>query len=235
MLVGSLITTASLLLFAATALLHDPDGELFQRFQQGDQQAFATLMRKHERGVVSFIYRKTGDIERARELGQEVFLRVIARRDSWSPSAKFSTWLFTIARNLCIDESRRARHRQSSSLDEDAYQDSDGSESKAALVADDRAESPDSAPVRAEFRRRIQSLADQLPDEQREVFHLRHIQDLRFTEIAEIQGVSENTVKSRMRYALQFLRDQLRDYDGFSFDAREDDEMRRSSPAHQKI
>lgn len=227
MLLGSLITVGSLALFALSALSQDPDGELFQRYQQGDSRAFAPLMQRYERGVASFIYRKVGDYERARELTQEVFLRVIARRDTWSPQAKFSTWLFTIARNLCIDEARRARHRRSDSLDEEAFE--EGAESKAATLADARASSPQSDPVRAEFRALLQRLVDELPDEQREVFHLRHVEDLRFPEIAEIQGVSENTVKSRMRYALAAIRESLRAYEGFSFDAQEDAEMLRSA------
>lgn len=225
MLLGSLITVGSLLLFAAQALTSDPDGELFQRFQQGDSRAFAQLMKRYERGVGSFIYRNVHDIERARELTQDVFMRVIARKDSWSPQAKFSTWLFTIARNICIDETRRARHRQSSSLDEAAFE--EGDETKAASIADARAESPDVSPVRDEFRQKLQTIIDDLPEEQREVFHLRHMEELRFPEIAEIQGVSENTVKSRMRYALMSIRERMKDYEGFSFDQAEDAQMLR--------
>ena len=226
MLIAPLVTIGSLVLFAAAVTLNDPDGELFKRYQEGDTAAFATLMRRHERGVIAFIFRKTHDLERARELTQEVFLRAIARRDSWTPQAKFSTWLFTIARNLCIDEARRARHRHTSSLDEPAHLEESG-ETKAAAVVDLRAQSPDTSPVRQEFRALLQRLIDALPDEQREVFQLRHVEDLRFPEIAAIQGVSENTVKSRMRYALQTLRGQLSDYEGFSFDHDEAQEMLR--------
>lgn len=215
----SFLLLVSFCLLAATLIQTsvDEDAKLFQAFQNGDHQAFETLLKRHERGVVSFIFRQVGNYDRAQELGQETFLRVIRNADGWTPSARFRTWLFTIARNLCIDEARRARHRQSDSLDEQIYEDSDGATGVDRLQDVD-ALNPEQAPVRSEFRIRMQKLLHALPDEQREVFCLRHFEDMRFTEIAKLQGISENTVKSRMRYALAALREALADYDGFSFD-----------------
>lgn len=228
----ALLVTLCLLAFAAVrATTGDEDLVLFEQYRQGDASAFNQLMRRHQRGVVSFIYRQTGDVERARELAQDVFLRVIRNASTWTPNARFTTWLYTIARNICVDEARRARHRQSSSLDEALHDDDDQGASRVERIVDVDADSPPMVPVRDEFRARLQGLLEQLPDEQREVFCLRHFEDLRFTEIAEIQQVSENTVKSRMRYALQSLRAALSDYDGFSFDGAEGADTQRHTQA----
>lgn len=209
----------SLCLLAATLIQQsvDEDAKLFAKFQKGDHHAFEQLLKRHERGVVSFIYRQVGDRARAQELGQETFLRVIRNAEGWTPQARFRTWLFTIARNLCIDEARRARHRHSDSLDEAVYED-DNATTAVDRVQDVEALSPAQAPVRTEFRNKVQALLQALPEEQREVFCLRHFEGMRFTEIAKLQEISENTVKSRMRYALSSLREALQDYEGFSFD-----------------
>lgn len=228
----AIFVTLCLLAFAAVRVITgDEDLALFERYRAGDAAAFNTLMRKHQRGVVSFIFRKTGDMERSRELAQDVFMRVIRNADAWTPHARFTTWLYTIARNLCIDESRRARHRQSSSLDEALHDDDGAGTTRMERVVDVTAESPPMTPVREEFRATLQALLEQLPVEQREVFCLRHFDDMKFTEIAEIQEVSENTVKSRMRYALQILRGALRSYEGFSFDGAEGGDSQRHTQA----
>lgn len=215
----SFFLLVSLCLLAAT-LIHqsvDEDAKLFDEFRKGDHHAFEALLQRYERSVVSFIFRQVGDRARAQELGQETFLRVIRNADTWTPKARFRTWLFTIARNLCIDEARRARHRHSDSLDEAVYEE-DSATTAVDRVQDLEALSPAQAPVRAEFRDKVLALIAALPDEQREVFCLRHFDGMRFTEIAKVQDISENTVKSRMRYALSSLRDALREYEGFSFD-----------------
>lgn len=207
----------------AAVLIHastDEDNQLFKAYKNGDHHAFEQLLKRYERGVVSFIYRHVRDYERAQELTQETFMRVIRNADSWTPDARFRTWLFTIARNLCVDEARRMRHRQSDSLDDNIYDDSDNL-TGVDLIQDVDAASPAQEPVRGEFREKLLQALQTLAEEQREVFLLRHFEGMRFTEIAKQQGISENTVKSRMRYALQSLRSILADYEGFSFD-RED-------------
>lgn len=211
---------AGLCLMAATlaSARDDEDTQLFLAFQRGDHAAFETLFKRHERGVVSFIYRHIRDSDRAQELGQETFMRAIRNVEGWRPEARFRTWLFTIARNLCADEARRMRHRQSKSLDAPSIADDESSASAAEQVQDLTARSPAQEPVRAEFRERLHGLLRELPEAQREVFLLRHFEGLRFTEIAAMQGISENTVKSRMRYALQSLRAALADYEGVSLD-----------------
>ncbi len=168
-----------------------------QRFQAGDDRAFEVLVRRHRTPVFSFLVRLTGDRARAEDLCQEAFLRVVRAADGWQPRAPFRTWLFSIARNQAVDEARRQAFRRAEPLD--------GAASRAA--SDDPA--PDRSADAALLRPRLEAALAALPDEQREVFLLREYAGLRFHEIAEVTGTPENTVKSRMRYALESLREKL--------------------------
>lgn len=179
-------------------------------FAKGDRTAFAPLVARHQRGVFNFLLRSVQDRSRAEELLQDVFLRVVRSKDRYQPSAKFTTWLYSIARNLCVDESRRAKFRDHQSIDAPRRgKDGDGSPMVAQLAAeqvptDEAAEAPT-------IRDRVAAAVQTLPDEQREVFLMRQISGLSFREIADAIGIPENTVKSRMRYALEKLRVELGD------------------------
>lgn len=150
---------------------------------------------------------------------QEVFLRVVERAERFEGSSKFSTWLFAIARNLCIDESRRMVHRKHASLDAPAYL---GEEGGPALVEATAGASRDAAreTIGHELQMRLSRAVDALPDDQREVFLLRQLQQMSFKEIAEVVGAPENTVKSRMRYALERLQEELLEFADYATELR---------------
>jgi len=186
-------------------------------YQQGDVDAFAQLVSRHEKRLWNFVRRFVADSATAEDLLQEVFLRVVGSAADWQPSAKFSTWLYTIARNLCTDNARRAAFRKAESLDgtPGAGGDSPGPRRI------DKLASPGGNAEKAAMDREIASRVDvavaSLPVEQREVFLMREVMDLSFAEIATATKTSEPTVKSRMRYALERLRialDELRDESG---------------------
>ena len=134
-------------------------------------------------------------------------MRVIHRASTWRPEAKFSSWLYTIARNLCIDHARKRMHQRPVSLDtqRQARLDSDsspalherlpGSDLGAERLAQNR-----------ELAARLEHAIGGLPELQREVFLMREVLELPFAEIAQVVGASEATVKSRMRYSLERLR-----------------------------
>ena len=187
------------------------DEELMEAYRDGDARAFERLLRRHQRPVLGFIHRHVGVESVAEEMLQEVFVRVIKGAPRYKRTAKFTTWLYTIARNLCVDQSRRARHRHTVSLDQPL---SRGEEAGARLG--DFVESSDAPVDRQAVGKRLQRRLEQaiaaLGDEQREVFLMREYAGLPFKEIAEITGCPENTVKSRMRYALERLREQLEEY-----------------------
>lgn len=186
------------------------DEALMAAFANGDARSFEQLVARHQKGVYNFLLRSVGNRAKAEELLQEVFLRVVRSKTRYQASAKFTTWLYSIARNLSIDASRRARFRDHQSLDAPRR----GSDGNAApMVAQLPAQSvpTDEAAEAPTIRKRLAEAVQTLPDEQREVFLLRQLSGLSFREIADTVGIPENTVKSRMRYALEKLRSELGD------------------------
>ena len=185
------------------------DEELLVLYQQGDVGAFERLLRRHRGPLYTFLVRMLGDREKAEDLAQEAFLRIVKGAAGWEQRAKFKTWLYTIARNLCVDQARRDRFRRTDSLD--AQGGPPGDDEGPALV--ERLPNAGAGPERATESARLRPLLARalaaLPDEQREVFILREQAGLAFREIADAVGVNENTVKSRMRYALEGLRKHL--------------------------
>ena len=176
----------------------ESDERLMLRFRGGDARAFEALVRRHRTPLFSFLLRLTGDRGRAEDLCQDAFLRAVRASGEWEPRARVQTWLYAIARNLAVDEARRQAFRRAEPLDAGAA---------AAAPADDPA--PDRAADAALVRPKLEAALAALPEEQREVFLLREYAGLRFHEIAEVTGTPENTVKSRMRYALEALRERL--------------------------
>jgi RNA polymerase sigma-70 factor (ECF subfamily) len=180
------------------------------RYREGDVRAFEVLITRHRKPVFNFILRFVRDSALAEDVVQETFLRVVKNAEAYERQAKFTTWLFTIARNLCVDASRRGKHRKAASLDAPL----DGADGKLSLgdtVADSGA-GVDRQAISHQLQIRMKAAIAELPDEQREIFLLREVADLQFNEIAEIVGCPENTVKSRMRYALEKLREALAEY-----------------------
>jgi RNA polymerase sigma-70 factor (ECF subfamily) len=176
----------------------ESDERLMLRFQKGEVRAFEELVRRHRTPVFSFLLRLTGDRGRAEDLCQETFLRVVRAAEAWEPRALFRTWLYAVARNQAQDEARRRAFRRT---------EPDADAAAAAGASDEPG--PEEAAAGALLRPKLEAALAALPEEQREVFLLREHAGLRFPEIAEVTGASENTVKSRMRYALEALRERL--------------------------
>jgi len=181
------------------------DEQLMRRFQRGEARAFETLMLRHRTPVYAFLLRLTGERTRAEDLVQETFLRLVKGAAAWEPRAGVRTWLFTIARHLAVDASRRQVFRAVESLDAPG---ADGQGHRHPPPAA-TGPAPDEAAEAARLRPRLEAALAALPAEQREVFLLREHAGLGFAEIAGATGVNENTAKSRMRYALLALRERL--------------------------
>jgi RNA polymerase sigma-70 factor (ECF subfamily) len=185
------------------------DEALMARYQKGDVAAFAELVARHEKRLWNFIRRFVSDAATAEDLLQEVFMRVVRSAAEWQPSAKLSTWLLTIARNLCTDNARRGAVRRAESLDQTpgVAGDDSGPHRIDRLAAPDG--NAEKAALDREIAVRVDAAVTDLPVEQREVFLMREVMDMSFAEIARATGASEPTVKSRMRYALERLRGAL--------------------------
>ena len=164
----------------------------------GDVAAFETLYARHRGPLYRFLMRQLRNQALADECFQDVWQRVIAAREGWKPEAAFSTWLFRIAHNRLNDHWRAAKHRPPAPEDADE---------RAARVPDPS--TPERELSDFEQRRRLQLAMEELPDEQREVLLLRLEQELSLEEIGAITGVGRETVKSRLRYAMDKLRQRL--------------------------
>jgi len=186
------------------------DEQLMAAYKAGDAQAFRKIVERHNGPLYRFCLRSLRSPEIAADATQEIFLRMVKNATHWGQKAKVTTWMYTIARNFCIDESRKARFRKTDSLNESvsaAGNESVGEE-KLDRVASDQPSS-DRLVHATRTRKAIDNALATLPEEQRDVFLLREVSGLSFKEIADSTGVGENTVKSRMRYALIGLKKAL--------------------------
>ena len=197
---------------ATSALVREERGDeaLMEAYQRGDTRAFEVLLARHQRPVFNFFVRQVGNRALAEDLLQDVFLRVIKGARNYKREAKFTTWLYTIARNLCVDNARRAKHRKAASLDQPVSK-GEGKSTLGDLQAH-KGPAVDRQVIGGQLRDRISEAVDQLSEEQREVFLMRETLNMPFKEIADVVGCPENTVKSRMRYALENLIKQLQEY-----------------------
>ncbi|MGY3264289.1 RNA polymerase sigma factor [Lysobacter sp. HA35] len=174
------------------------DDELMRAWCAGDVRAFEELYGRHKGPLYGFVLRQLRDAATTDEIFQDVWQRVIAARESWRPDAAFSTWLYRIAHNRLGDHWRAAKHRPAAPAD---------AEARIEALADP--ESPERTLSDFEQRRRLRMALDELPPEQREVVLLRLEQELTLEEIGEITGAGRETVKSRLRYAMDKLRTRL--------------------------
>ncbi len=184
--------------------------ELMLAYRGGQASAYRVLVERHHAPLYRFCLRALKNTDAAADATQEVFLRVVKHAKTWEPKAKFTTWLYTMAKNHCIDEVRKAKFRKTDSLHEPVGRDGDGGEEKLDRVASEVPAS-DRLVDNGKLRRVLDRAIDALPEEQRAVFLLREQAGLQFKEIAVLTGVGENTVKSRMRYALGMLQRHLQD------------------------
>jgi RNA polymerase sigma-70 factor (ECF subfamily) len=191
-----------------------PDESLLERFAGGDDEAFEVLVERYQRPMFNFVRRSVQDPAVAEDILQETFLRVVQRAEEFRGQAKVSTWMYTIARNLCVDHARKMVHRRHASLDAPGRR---GDDDDRALV--DRIAGPamgsDRIAIGEQLKVAVASAVEQLPADQREVFLLRQLEHLSFQEIADICGIPENTAKSRMRYALERLKAALHEYEDY--------------------
>ena len=191
-----------------------PDEFLMLRYQQGDKSAFPVLVRRHQQALFNFAFRQVRMPQLAEDVVQETFVRVVQNAADFKHEARFTTWVYTITRNLCIDQLRKRALRRHPSLDQVNGEEGDGP-TLGEQTADPRA-SVEREATGTELKERIARAVDKLPDDQREVFLMREVSNLPFKEIAEITNVPENTVKSRMRYALERLQEALAEYEDYA-------------------
>lgn len=176
----------------------DSDEALMQAWSDGDARAFEVLYRRHRERLYRFLVRQLREPALADEVFQDTWQRVVAAAPGWRPEAAFATWLYRIARNRLADHWRARQHRP------DAPEDAE-----ARTLGIEDSDTPERRLDAMERSRGLRRALDALPAEQREAVLLRLEQELSLEEIAAVTGVGRETVKSRLRYAMDKLRTAL--------------------------
>ena len=176
----------------------DIDAELMLRFKQGDVSSFEKLMRKYKEQVVNIIYRFIGDRDEAEDLAIEVFLKVYKSAKAYRAEAKFSTYLYRITVNLCINELKRRKRHKSVSLNNP--------------VVSKELSSPVSILEQREREALVKKMIDTLPPTQRIPLILQVYEGLSYKEISKVLGCSVKGVERRLYRAKTALRKKLEPY-----------------------
>ena len=189
---------------SSTHAADDSDESLMLAYAAGRAFAFDTLYERHRNGVYRYLLRHCGNAARTDELFQDVWMRVIRTRTTYAPTARFATWLYTIAHHRVVDHWRAAGLRDAASLE--------GDEAVSDVVATlpaSCADEPEHRTRAREIGMRLYAALAALPPVQRDAFLLSHHSELTLAEIATLTGVGIETVKSRVRYAIGKLRASL--------------------------
>ncbi len=183
--------------------MDDNEMERIHQCQQGNLQAFEEIVELYEKKIYNLAYRMMGNHEDANDMTQEAFIRAYQALDTFRGDARFSTWLYRIATNVCLDELRKKSRRRTESLDQPIYTD-DGAVSR---EIPDWSTNPDEALSKHQIQEMVWKGIQMLPDDQKNVLILRDIQGHSYEEIADITQVSLGTVKSRLNRARLALKD----------------------------
>jgi RNA polymerase sigma-70 factor, ECF subfamily len=183
----------------------DEDAAWMHRIAEGDEKAFALLVEKHQQPLLGTITRMLGDATEAEDLAQQVFVRIWKHAKRWRHDAKFTTYLFTIARNLVFNESRRRSRRKEVSSEEREE------EAGYQAAADPRHE-PHEEALKSEMHRKIDDAISLLPENQRTAVILYSYESMPYEEIAVVLKTSVSSVKSLLFRARSTLREHLATY-----------------------
>ena len=189
----------------AAARLNTESIELMARVKDGDEEAFERLVELHQTAVIGTVAKMLSNTADAHDIAQQVFIRVWKSAPRYRPTAKFTTWLFTITRNLVFNEMRRRKRRPESSIEE-------AEEEYHIGLPDDEHRQPDAESLQAELERAIDDAIQALPEKQRIAVILRRYEDMPYDEIAKVVDLSLPAVKSLLFRARGQLRDALAPY-----------------------
>lgn len=181
------------------------DFALMERIGAGDHEAFRLLVERHQNAVIGTVAKMLGNASEAEDIAQQVFLRIWRNAKRYRPDAKFTTYLFTITRNLVFNESRRRSRKKEVSSDE-------REENSNLMVEASPDRQPDAELLQAELQRKVDEAIASLPETQRMAVVLRRYEQLSYEEIAAVLELSVSAVKSLLFRARTALREALSEY-----------------------
>ena len=187
----------------------DPDAALMLRVKQGDREAFEELVEKYKQPVMNLVYRTLPDATEAEDLAQHVFLQVYKSAHRYEVSAKFTTWLFTIARNLCLNEIRRRSRHPAESLDE-TFADNDDQPIR--QPEDVKTFSPPDSLLQSELEDKIETALAELPEKQRTAILMCRGDEFSYEDIAKVLECSVSATKSLIHRGRETLKQKLKPY-----------------------
>jgi len=187
----------------------DPDAALMLRVKKGDTAAFTELVEKYKQPVMNLVYRTIHDATEAEDLAQNVFVQVFKSASRYKHTAKFSTWLFTIARNLCLNEIRRRSRHPAESLDAPHPEQEEQSLHQ---VEDKKTFLPPENLLQGELAEKIEEALADLPENQRTAILLCRQEELSYEEIAEVLDCSVSATKSLIHRGRESLKERLKAY-----------------------
>jgi len=187
----------------------DPDAALMLLVKQGDNTAFALLVDKYKQPIMNLAYRMIRDMTEAEDLAQNVFVQVHKSAARYEVSSKFSTWLFTIARNLCLNEIRRRSRHPAESIDAPYYEQEDQPRQQ---FEDKKTSSPPDSLLHGELEQKVEEALASLPVNQRTAIFLCRQNELSYEEIAEMLGCSLSATKSLIHRGRETLKQKLKPY-----------------------
>ena len=187
----------------------DIDAALMLRVREGDRDAFEALVDKYKQPVMNLVYRTLRDATEAEDLAQHVFLQVFKSAHRYEVTAKFSTWIFTIARNLCLNEIRRRSRHPADSMDAEFHGEEDH---PARQIEDVTAFSPPDAVLQRELEQKIDHAVNALPEKQRTALLLCRQEEFSYEDIAKVLGCSVSATKSLIHRARETLKEQIKPY-----------------------
>ena len=207
---GNLVAASVFVRFLGTMAENlDPDAALMLRVREGDAAAFEALVEKYKQPVFNFLYRTLQDPAEAEDVAQNVFLQMFKSARRYQVTAKFSTWLFTIARNLCLNEIRRRVRHPAESMDTTV---ADEEERTPRQYEDAKSAQPHDLILRGELEAKVEEAIAALPEKQRTALLLCREEELSYEEISAVLGCSLSATKSLIHRARETLKQQLKPY-----------------------
>jgi RNA polymerase sigma-70 factor (ECF subfamily) len=186
----------------------DPDAAMVAAVLDGDPEAYRVLVERYERRIYHVVYGMVRSPEDAKDLAQDAFIKAFQNLHRFRLESKFYTWLCRIAMNVAIDHLRKQKHRRHSEFDDSRG----GSEGAQVVRLHSAKDDPAANVARSQLTKTIMDAVETLPDDQKQVLILRELEDMPYKEIAEVLGIPEGTVMSRLYYARRRLQEMLSEH-----------------------